>query len=121
MTKKKLYARILAPGRAFMSWSPRDRSLEQDWYEIEREAKSEAGEYLEYDAENDCIVIKKREKSAEQAEAERRVAIKRQLVDELPDIILQSKDNPEALAQALCNRAKQIEVENETGRDTEVF
>jgi len=59
--------------------------------------------------------------TSEELEAEKQAAIKRQLVAELPDIILQNKDNPEALAQKLCNRAKQIEVENETGRDTEVF
>jgi len=49
--------------------------------------------------------------TVEELEAERQTAVKRQLIDELPDIILQSKDNPEALVQALCDRAKQIEVE----------
>jgi len=124
----KFYAKIIGPNEIQLTSERRSGpdgasfyQRSEGWYEIERELDIEAGEYLEHDEQNDCIVIKKREKSAEQAEAERRVAIKRQLVDELPDIILQSKDNPEALAQALCNRAKQIEVENETGRDTEVF
>jgi len=47
----------------------------------------------------------------EELEAERQAAIKRLLVAELPDIIFQNKDNPAVLAQALCDRAKQIEVE----------
>ena len=93
--------------------SPSHRK-EDGWYEIEREPKT--GEYLEYDEENDCIVIKKREKSAGELEAERQAAVKRQLVADLPDIILQNKDNPEALAQALCDRAKEIEVTNDLRR-----
>jgi len=38
--------------------------------------------------------------------------IKQQLRNELVDIILQNKDNPAALAEALCARAKEIETEN---------
>jgi len=115
----KLYAKIVSLNETQITYerrpssdqaaSPYQRS--EGWYEIEREPGED--ERLEYDEQNACIVIKKREKSAEQAEAERRVAIKRQLVDELPDIILQNKDNPEALVQALCNRAKEIEVTND--------
>jgi len=37
--------------------------------------------------------------------------IRLQLRDELPDLILQNKDNPETLTQTLCSRAKQIEAE----------
>jgi len=97
-----------------------EKHLREDgWYPIEREPDREAGEYLEHDEQNDCIVIKKREKSTEELEGERQAAVKRQLIAELPDIILQSKDNPEALAQALCDRVKQIEVENETRRNPE--
>ena len=89
-----------------------EKHLREDgWYPIEREPDREAGEYLEHDEQNDCIVIKKREKSIEELEIERQMTVKRQLVAELPDIILQNKDNPEALVQALCDRAKQIETE----------
>jgi len=49
--------------------------------------------------------------TAEELEAEKQAVTKQKLIAELPDIILQNKDNPEALAQALCERAKQIEVE----------
>jgi len=71
------------------------------------------GEYLEYDEKTDSLLIKKREKSVEEIEMEKQLEIKRQLVAELPDIILQNKDNPEVLAQALCDRAKEIEVTND--------
>ena len=47
--------------------------------------------------------------TAEEIEAERRAKIKRQLQTELPELILQNKDNPENLAKVLCDRAKQIE------------
>jgi len=59
----------------------------------------------------------------EELEVEKQAVIKRQLVAELPDLILQNKDTPEALAQALCERAKQIEVEvkDEPRRDTEII
>ena len=49
----------------------------------------------------------------EELEAKKQVAIKARLRIDLPDIILQNKDNPEVLAQALCDRAKEIEVEND--------
>ena len=116
---KKLYVKILSPNCQERQWSSRELFREDGWYELEREPEIEVGEYLEYDPENDCIIIKKREKSTEELEAERKAAVKRQLITELPDIILQNKDNPEALVQALCSRAKQIEVEikNETGRN----
>lgn len=104
----KLYAQIRNPNEYRLSW---DNSKEDGWYEIEREPNVEAGEYLEYDAGNDCVVIKKREKSAEELESEKQSAIKSQLVAELPDIILQNKDTPGMLAQALCDRAKKIEAE----------
>lgn len=83
---------------------------EDGWYPIEREPDRQT-EYLEYDEKADCIVIKKREKSTEVLEAERAAKIKQQLKDELPDLILQNKDSPEQLVAALCDRAKQIEVE----------
>jgi len=61
--------------------------------------------------------------TAEELEAEKQMAIKQKLTAELSDLILQNKDTPEALAQALCERAKQIEVEvkDEPRRDTEVI
>jgi len=115
---KKLYAQ-LGLHECGLRWLSQP---EEGWYEIEREPDFHGGEYLEYDEKNDCIVIKKREKSAEELEAEKQSAVKRQLIAELPDIILQSKDNPEALVQALCDRAKQIEVEtNESRRNPEII
>ena len=79
----------------------------------------------DYDSETDhmddryIIEQKPIQPTTEELEKERKAAVKRQLVAELPDIILQNKDNPEALVQELCDRAKQIDVEikNETGRD----
>ena len=106
----KLYAKIVNSNEYRCAWND-DKSQEEGWYELEREL--EEGEYPEYDEQNDWIVIKKREKSAEELEAERQAAVKRQLVADLPDIILQNKDNPEALAQALCDRVKGIEVTND--------
>jgi len=47
----------------------------------------------------------------EELEVEKQAVIKQKFIAELPDLILQNKDTPEALAQALCERAKQIEVE----------
>ena len=59
--------------------------------------------------------------TVEELEADKQAVIKRQLVTELPDIILQNKNTPGLLIQALCDRAKQIEVENETRRDPETI
>lgn len=84
--------------------------IEDGWYPIEREPDMQT-EYLEYDEKADCIIIKKREKSAEALEAERMMRIKQQLKDELPALILQNKDDPGQLVTALCDRAKAIEVE----------
>ena len=122
----KLYSKILDSSNYRLSWDNiKDRydgdgkkidyespfhQKEDGWYELEREPNLLV-EYLEYDEQNDCILIKKREKGVEELEAEKQAEVKRQLVDELPDIILQNKDNPEALVQALCDRAKQIETE----------
>ena len=91
---------------------------EEGWYPLEHEPVF-GKEYLEYDEAKDQIVIKKRERTPEVIETERQAKIKQQLRNELPDIILQNKDNPGALVQALCDWAKQIEVENETRRDPE--
>ena len=124
----KLYSKILDSSNYRLSWdnikdrydgdgqkidyeSPFHRK-EDGWYELEREPNLLV-EYLEYDEQNDCILIKKRKKGVEELEAEKQAVVKRQLIDELPDIILQNKDNPEALAQALCDRAKEIEVTND--------
>ena len=109
----KLYCQ-LQEGGTRLSWDVDKESGTGGvgWYEIEREPDF-TSEHLEYDEQNDRVVIKKREKSIEQLEAERQAAIKQQLVADLPDIILQNKDNPEALAQALCVRAKEIEVTND--------
>lgn len=109
MGQLKLYAQIRSPHETRKQWTTAERLKEDGWYELEREPGID--EYLEYDEQNDCIVIRKREKSAEQLEAERKMAIRMQLIDELPDIILQNKDDPEILIQALCARAKQIETE----------
>ena len=103
-----LHAQLVDLQIVQLSWDTQPKK-ESSWYEIEREPGE--GEYLEYDEQNDCIVIKKREKSVEELEIEKQAAVKRQLVAELPDIILQNKDNPEALVQALCDRAKQIDKE----------
>ena len=122
----KLFARKEPVGVAVgkMCWSSKctlqTYTEAEGWYEIEREPDLVAGEYLEYDEKAGRIVIKKREKTAEQLEAEKQAAIRQKLTTELSDIILQNKDNPEILAQALCNRAKEIEVEHENGRDPEV-
>jgi len=59
--------------------------------------------------------------TTEELEAKKQAAIKQQLTAELPDIILQNKDKPGVLAQALCDRAKEIEVKHETKRDTEAI
>jgi len=114
----KFYAKIIGPNEIQLTSERRSGpdgasfyQRSEGWYEIERELDIEAGEYLEHDEQNDCIVIKKREKSTEELEVERKIAVKRQLIAELPDIILQNKDDPAALAQALCDRAKQIETE----------
>ena len=122
----KFYAKIIGPNEIQLTSERRSGpdgasfyQRSEGWYEIERELDIEAGEYLEHDEQNDCIVIKKREKSIEELEIERQMTVKRQLVAELPDIILQNKDNPEALVQVLCDRAKEIEVEitNDHKRD----
>jgi len=47
--------------------------------------------------------------TAEEIEAEHQRKIERQLQAELPKLILANKNNPAALAQVLCDRAKQIE------------
>lgn len=57
----KLYAQIISQYEVQLSW---DKDKEPGvngvgWYEIEREPNRPA-EYLEYDEENDCIVIKAR-------------------------------------------------------------
>jgi len=49
--------------------------------------------------------------TTEELEGKRQQKIRDQFQTELVDLILQNKDNPQGLAQALCNRAKQIEVE----------
>lgn len=108
MIQPKLYAKIVSDHEVNKMWTRQPPAREDGWYEIEREPGE--NEYLEYDEKDDCIVIKKREKSTEELEAEKQADVKRQLVEELPDIILQNKDDPAALAQALCDRAKQIEV-----------
>jgi hypothetical protein len=102
----KLYAQIVNSNETRLSWKP---APVEGWYEIEREP--ERGEFLEYDKENDKIVIKQRIKSAEQIEAERLCQVKLKLREELPDLILLHKENPADLAQALCDRAKAIEAE----------
>jgi len=48
--------------------------------------------------------------TAEEIEAEHQRKIERQLQAELPKLILANKNNPAALVQVLCDRAKQIEV-----------
>lgn len=59
-----------------------------------------------YLIENDPIPL-----TSKETETQRIAAIRSKIVNELPDIILQNKDNPTTLVQVLCNRAKQIEVE----------
>lgn len=49
--------------------------------------------------------------TSEEKETKRWAAVRRQFAAELPNIILQNKDNPAELAEALCARAKQIERE----------
>jgi len=119
-----LYAKILEPGGILLSWSrlkdsPAHKKAD-GWYVLDREPNLENGEYLEYDEQADRIVVKKIEKTAAQLEEGRLAMIRQKLAFELPYIILQNKDDPAALTQALCDRAKKIEMEitNETGRDT---
>lgn len=59
--------------------------------------------------------------TVEELKAKKQAAVRNQLVTDLPDILLQNKDNPEALVQALCDRVKEIEVEitNDHKRDPE--
>ena len=121
----KLFARIITENETNLAWDNiKDRYdehgqkikyissvyLKEDgWYELEREP--EIDECLEYDKVEDRIVIKKREKTSEMVEAEKRVRVEGQLREDLPNLIFQNKDSPEVLAQALCDRAKQIEAE----------
>jgi len=94
---------------------------EDGWYPLVREPGHR--EYVIYDKEKDELVIQRWEEPSDLEVQKKQAAIKRKLAAELPDIILQNKDNPEALTQALCERAKQIEVEmkDEPRRDTEAL
>ena len=47
----------------------------------------------------------------EELKAEHQQKVRQQLQGELTDLILSNKDDPEGLAQALCDRAKQLEKE----------
>jgi len=51
------------------------------------------------------------EPTIEEIEAKCREKIKHQLQNGLPDLILANRDNPENLAKALCDRAKELEKE----------
>lgn len=121
----KLYVKIVSGNEYRLSWdnikdrcdkngqkieyaSPSHRE-EDGWYQVEREPQLD--EYPEYDEKTGCIVIKKRKKSVEVLEAERLARIKQRLKNELSDIVFQNRDNPTALAQAFCDRAKQIDAE----------
>ena len=106
----ELYGKIVNKRVSRLGWSKTEPKKEDGWYALEREPDF-LTEYLEYDKTGDRIVIKKRKKSPEQIQAERRWKIKQQLQGELTDLILSNKDDPEGLAQALCDRAKQLEKE----------
>jgi len=111
MKALNLYAKIVSPHEVHKSWCLKPPN-EIGWYPIEREP--ETNEYLEYDETEDRIVIKKRQKTAEQIEIEHNRKIKHQFQAELSELILANKDNPENLAKVLCDRAKQIETETKT-------
>ena len=113
----KLYAKKISKKEWHLGWD-NDIAIDsfpksEGWYPIEREPNL-ATEYLEYDEVEDQIIIKKREKTAEQIKAEQQQEVKKRLKEELPDLILQNKDNPAGLAKALCDRAKQIEAGTKT-------
>ena len=98
-------------GQFITSWQHTYTAKDQQegWQILDHEPSID--EHLIYDAEQDQIKIEALVLSPEAAIAEQQRLIKKQLVDELPEIILQNKDNPEALVQTLCDRAKQIETE----------
>jgi hypothetical protein len=85
---------------------------EDGWYSLDREPDYKEREYLEYDPVEDRVIIRKRILTEENIEKRRQALIKQQIKDELPELILQNKDNPAQLAQALCGRAKQLEEEH---------
>jgi len=115
----KLYGKLKETRGYKTAWSPVPLPTEEGWREIPREPIL-GKEYLVMDPKTNQYLIEELEITPEKREAKRKIAIKRQLIAELPDIILQNKDNPEVLAQKLCSRAKQIEVEtNETRRNPE--
>ena len=80
--------------------------LQKDgWYELDR-VPNLLEERVIYDSKTDSAIIVPHGKTPEE---QRRIMLRRQIMADLPDIILQNKDNPDALVQALCDRAKQIE------------